>query len=410
MTDNITYKVLWVDDDPSIVEGYQNSADEYFIELDHSPNWEDAERKLMISFNEYSAIILDANCRLRESDNIESEQFLGKVMIRLSRIFGEKRKFIPWYVLSAGTMVHFDFVMQLINTDERRLLEPEWGKLLYLKDKNDDFTTLFTNIKKVGQNMSINTVLYRHIDVFKYVGDGHIINYTEARNILLKMLSALYYPEENLNFEYEGNPLRRVLEYMFRSAYDWGLLPEECFQKENHVNLQESYKYLAGQNAACYKNNKVDYYFRYGQPGEIILLDEISKLVLDIKNFASSDSHTNLEESYFIPEQKKNIFFSYVLQMCHIIKYYGQYVDEHQNVAANISKFIKLDYAKYEGLVGVIEYDSVLNLLHVGDCMLLGNDPAKDGQKVKLNSVSLNSDKSVNEVYPYFGRYTKVNN
>ena len=57
MADNITYKVLWVDDDPSIVEGYQNTADEYFIELDHSPNWEDAERKLMISFNEYSAIM-----------------------------------------------------------------------------------------------------------------------------------------------------------------------------------------------------------------------------------------------------------------------------------------------------------------------------------------------------------------
>ena len=410
MADNITYKVLWVDDDPSIIDGYQNNADGYNIKLDHSPNWEDAERKLMISFNEYSAIILDANCRLRESDNIESEQFLGKVMIRLSRIFGEKRKFIPWYVLSAGTMSHFDFVMQLINTDERILLAPEWGKLVYYKDQNDDFTTLFTNIQKVGMNMSANTVLYRHLDVFKYVGDGLSINSIMARNTLLKMLSALYYPEENLNFEYEGNPLRRVLEYMFRSAHEWGLLPEECFQKENHVNLQESYKYLAGQNAACYKNNKVDYYFRYGELGEIILPDEISKLVLDIKNFASSDSHTNIEEPYIIPEQKKDIFFSYVLQMCHIIKHYGQYVNDHQDVAANISKFSKLDYAKYEGKVGEIEYDSVLNLLHVGDCMLPGNNPEKDGMKVKLNSVSSNSDTSINEVYPFFAKYTRENN
>lgn len=410
MADDITYKVLWVDDDPSIIDGYQNNADGYNIKLDHSPNWEDAERKLMISFNEYSAIILDANCRLRESDNIESEQFLGKVMIRLSRIFGEKRKFIPWYVLSAATMAHFDFVMQLINTDERILLESEWGKLVYYKDKNDDFTTLLTNIQKVGQNMSANTVLYRHLDVFKYVGDGLTINNIMARNTLLKMLSALYYPEENLNFEYEGNPLRRVLEYMFRSAYDWGLLPEECFQKENHVNLQESYKYLAGQNAACYKNNKVDYYFRYGESGEIILPDEISKLVLDIKNFASSDLHTNIEEPYIIPEQKKDIFFSYVLQMCHIIKYYGQYVNEHQDVATNISKFTKLDYAKYEGMVSVIEYDRALNLLHVDKCMLPGNDPTKDGMKVKLNSVSPNSDTSVNEVYPFFAKYTRENN
>jgi hypothetical protein len=40
----------------------------------------------------------------------------------------------------------------------------------------------------------------------------------------------------------------------------------------------------------------------------------------------------------------------------------------------------------------------------------LGKDPAKGGMKVKLYSVSLNSDTSANRVYKYFAKYTREDN
>ena len=69
MRENTFYKVLWVEDDKSIIQGYQLRAEEdKGLELDVAPNWEEAEEKLRINFNEYSAIILDAQCKIKKED------------------------------------------------------------------------------------------------------------------------------------------------------------------------------------------------------------------------------------------------------------------------------------------------------------------------------------------------------
>lgn len=409
---DILYKALWVEDEPDNVEGLQMIADELHVKLDPCPNWEEAERRLMIGFNEYTAIILDAFCPLNKSEKVPNENFLGHVMIRLSRIFGEKQKFIPWYVLSAGTMKNFDVVVQLINTYERKQLKPEWGKLVYSKNDGKDVNELFENICKVGQNMTINTVLLRHFNVFKYVGDGLTINSVNARNILLKMLSALYNPEDNLNFEYEGNPLRKVVEYLFRSANGYGLLPDECFKNigtERSVILQESSKFMAGQTATVYSNeNNVIGQIRYGFPDEAIFSKEIADIIHNILDFTSSESHTKQNEPYRIPADKKDLFFSYVLQLCHVIHYYGQFVEVHNDIGINKRKHIRLDYSQYEGKEGVIEYDEHIKHLHVGDCMVSGNSDTLVGKKVRLKEVKTNSKANAFEIYPYFAKYDKI--
>lgn len=238
MREDTFYKVLWVEDDLSIIESYQITAEAKDIELDVATNWEEAEKKLRINFNEYSAIILDAQCKIKKDDKVASKLFLGHASVRLSRIFGEKHKFIPWYVLSAGTMDDFGVVLELINTEERQSFNSLWGPLKYIKAAEFEFDgkkipqeeVLFDNIKRVSSTTGINTVLFRHAEVFKYLGEGRIFDFIKARTYMLKMLSALYYPEENLNFVYEGNPLRKVLEYIFHTANKFGLLPDECIE------------------------------------------------------------------------------------------------------------------------------------------------------------------------------------
>lgn len=66
MREEMFYKVLWVEDDLSIIRGYQITAEAKDIELDVATNWEEAEEKLRINFNEYSAIILDAQCKIKK--------------------------------------------------------------------------------------------------------------------------------------------------------------------------------------------------------------------------------------------------------------------------------------------------------------------------------------------------------
>lgn len=79
MIDQINYKVLWVDDDESIIDAYATLAEvNYNLSLDVAPDWETAEEKLRVHFREYSAIILDANCKLNKSDSKPSEFSWGK--------------------------------------------------------------------------------------------------------------------------------------------------------------------------------------------------------------------------------------------------------------------------------------------------------------------------------------------
>ena len=106
MIEELTYKVLWVDDQEEIVESTKLDADEYGIELDHYTNWQEAEVALRNNFEDYSAIILDAFCKINKKED-KKEEFINAVLPSLARLYGEKNKLIPWYILSAGRSRHW---------------------------------------------------------------------------------------------------------------------------------------------------------------------------------------------------------------------------------------------------------------------------------------------------------------
>ena len=339
---DIRYKVLWVDDltgpqDEIFAAGFENVADDEGIDLISFTNWEEAEVELKKNFKSYSAIILDANCKYRKFDSKTDEFFIPSVVTSLARIFGEKRQVIPWYILSAGTMSKFDDIVQIAQRDHAAHQE-EWGNLVYLKDAIDNSPksayVMLDNIVKVAKKQNANIIAFNFQNVFKYLGEGKLIG-KEARAIMMDMLSAFYYPADNWQFKYEGNPLRKVMEYIFRAAYNHGLLPLECFEHNNQLNLLESNRYMSGQET---KHSRL----RYGNNGDSIFPKYIGDIALQILNFTNADSHTNEEHPYTIDdkdleisENEKELFFSYVLQLCHVIKSFGAFVDTHSDKEAN---------------------------------------------------------------------------
>lgn len=345
-----TYTVLWIDDDTNIVESTKMIADEYNLILEHYTNWHEAECSLRKNFTEYSAIILDANCKLRPLEP-EKEEFITAVLPQLLQIFGEKQTAIPWYILSAGTMSNFSTTVNGAAASRERYAE-EWGEMMYLKDVPEDNSRnarfLFDRISTIAKYQGTNVVLYRHKDVFDYIGDDSVVD-KRARKIMLKMLSALYYPEENIKYEYAGNPLRKVMEYLFHSAKRWGLLTPDVYDKDGHCNLQDASRYLSGLNARGFDKNdkgKISHIARWGNPGrnkdgkggDFVFPEEIGQISRAILNFSNADSHTEEEDiPYLIEENKKEVFFGYVLLLCHLIKFFGQYVEAHSDVKANIA-------------------------------------------------------------------------
>ena len=81
---------------------------------------------------------------------------------------------------------------------------------------------------------------------------------------------------------------------------------------------------------------------RYGSEGDTIFPKSIGNITLQILNFSNVDSHTNEEHPYtiddkdlVISENEKELYFSYVLQLCHVIKYFGAFIDSHPDKEAN---------------------------------------------------------------------------
>ncbi|MBQ5934643.1 MAG: hypothetical protein IJL68_01395 [Bacteroidales bacterium] len=400
--DNIVYKVLWIDDQPEIVQGYQLLAGLRNIQLIHFENWKDAQPTLDKEFGELTAIILDANCKWDTSEQAPSELFLGNVLTSLMQMFGDRHREIPWYILSAGTMTNFDTITNVLIGRERRALEVEWGATVYFKDKIAEQKAenpLFDSIIKAGQSQSNNIVLFRHRDTLKYLGEGALIS-DAARKILLKALAALYYPEENIGYEFAGNPLRKVLEYMFRSANRQGLLPDEFFDKKGHPVLWDSMQYMSGLEPSNIK-------FRYGAEGETIFPKRQNHLLLNILNFVNEDSHTGEDDDapYVIDVESKDLFFGFLFQLLHVIKFYGQFTETHPDVEANKAKKQKIQTAAdlVVGKEGIVLAGPRFN--YMGTTELAYKLGCRPGQKVRIDEAVLNTGSNKDQ-YPTYA--TKV--
>ena len=95
---------------------------------------------------------------------------------------------------------------------------------------------------------------------------------------------------------------------------------------------------MAGLEVNVYDGRTIKHKVKYGEIGESIFNQEIAMFVKNILNFSSSDSPTNEDDPYVIEEDKKEIFFGYVLQLCHVVKWVGHYIEFNPDVEVNRSK------------------------------------------------------------------------
>ena len=318
------YKVLWIDDDYSIVDAYQTIAEEeYDIDLIHKGNWEDGKKYLIENFNEITAIILDANCKLKSEGVIEGNIFLATVTPELQRLFGERNNSIPWYILSAGRGDDFEPITRCV-TAARKEFDEDWGEAIFLKDaiEESDENPLFKQICEVGAKQEQNIVLHRHHDTFKYLGKKDYIN-QEARVYMLEILTQLYHPSNTLNIKDCGTKMRKIMEHLFRHANATGILPDAFLEKKDTPNLADSMYFLCGRTANNIKMRLLD---KKTNRSFTLFNESEYHLFQGVLNFANKWSHT--------PDEKltKELCFGMALTLCHLIKSYGQFIDTHKDI------------------------------------------------------------------------------
>lgn len=408
MSENLQYRVLWIEDDPNFKDSFEKVAASEGIVMTHYEDWETASSYLNQYIEEIDAVVFDAHCKIRKGETVGNDSFLHIAVVEMLLIFAKHHTVRPWYILSAGTMNRFSDITTIIESYRSQYIE-NWGELVYTKTRPDVFSKEFSDefsnpsgpnemdlLKRIKEVCSLhvhNIALARHRDTLQYLGIHSLIK-GHSRKFLLHLLSAFYEPQKYIGYSFAGNPIRRIFECLVRAGVELGIIPEETTAGGN-VKCMEASRFLCGENPK-------ELPYRYGLLGERILDATESSMLITIltsTNVASHESAEDYEEDEVtLTEDNRDEFSGCALLMCRVIKAFGRYAESHKDIEENKFKW-KPNPNTVEGKELTIQ--SAGNILYAGDCLLPVKSWLHPGNKVILRDVVLNIDVSAGP-FPFF--------
>lgn len=336
-------QVLWVEDDPVVIEQYPLKAENFDLQLVAYPCWDDAKAALENDFDRWSAIILDAKCKYHRDSEDNAVVFLREALKDIAIICGKRGRIIPWYILTGGDTTE---VSDSIN-DERMKWDFDWNKKYYSKNTDNDM--LYRRIRnhaRISPRLQIQQMYYK--DVFDAIKELDLNDNVEF--FLEDLLSEIHFPElDNKDYNDKYKKVRQIVEYIFRSMMQKGLLPPQC-----KINLTSSNRILSGQN------------IMEGKGSDAVVIVEVEKAVLPkiiqdniihMIHTAGSDVHSEEgadTSSKHIIEYLKDVgntsylLKSYALQLCDVILWYKNYIDKHNDEEINALNWTVKDIAKFK--------------------------------------------------------------
>lgn len=336
-------QVLWVEDDPVVIEQYPLKAENFDLQLVAYSCWDDAKAALENDFDRWSAIILDAKCKYHRDSEDNAVVFLREALKDIAIICGKRGRIIPWYILTGGDTTE---VSDSIN-DERMKWDFDWNKKYYSKNTDNDM--LYRRIRnhaRISPRLQIQQMYYK--DVFDAIKELDLNDNVEF--FLEDLLSEIHFPElDNKDYNDKYKKVRQIVEYIFRSMMQKGLLPPQC-----KINLTSSNRILSGQNIMEGKGN------------DAVVIVEVEKAVLPkiiqdniihMIHTAGSDVHSEEgadTNSKHITEYLKDVgntsylLKSYALQLCDVILWYKNYIDKHNDEEINALNWTIKNTAKFK--------------------------------------------------------------
>ena len=170
MNNLVDMQVLWLDDDPGIVESFSNLAKEKGIQIKHFESWDECEDVFKRHIHQWDAIILDANCKFHANDTkYSATSFVNATISRIERIcYENKINTIPWYVLTEGKISTIRFLNSCLRNIDRLWPDGLNGKNYYLKNEKDE--VLLLDVIKHQCNRSVQYEVYiKYNEVFQAI-------------------------------------------------------------------------------------------------------------------------------------------------------------------------------------------------------------------------------------------------
>jgi len=332
-------QVLWVEDDPVVTETFPLKAENFGLDLVAFPCWDDAKEALESDYDRWSAIILDGLCKRHKNSADNAIEFLREALKDISVLAEKKGRVIPWYVLTGGAP---EQVSDSIN-DERLKWDKDWTDSTNKKyySKNTDTEMLYNRIQYHAQVSPRLQIQKMYRNVFNAIEECKIDD--EAYNALEDLLVPIHFPGEIEASDYNDKfkKARVVLEYVFRSMIENGMLPDWG----KNMNTRWSSCILAGKPAVKYVKDGDD--IVVVESKEAVLPTALNYSVRAMVNILPADVHSksgdanavNIPDYIKCVDGSTYLLNSFALQLCDLIVWYRNYLREHGDKEDNASKW-----------------------------------------------------------------------
>lgn len=319
-------KVLWVENDPVVLNAYPLEAEDYGVELVPFTCWDDAEIELRKNYHKWGAIVLDAKCKVHKDSMDKAVPFLIAAFQSLARLATENKTRIPWFVLSGGDEEEINDCIP----EDRELWDLGRKTKYYQKASSQDRIELWKRIPLIAEEMSdvvkLKTGLFQQ--VFMALRDCDLDPLAEdCLTVLLLPFACGRTDSQKYNNQYFY--ARQVIEYLFRSMLKYKIIPE-VLVPDGKVNLTWTCRFLNAQNFGEYSVRLVD----------PIMTSTMSRNLLNMVYVTGSMVHTENPEKKTFPyliDVSNSTFLlqSIALQLCDVFLWYSKYLRTHDDDEIN---------------------------------------------------------------------------
>ena len=394
---NTMYEVIWIDDEWDKMTQFKEECEViHHINLHPFRTQKAGMDALDKDLGKWDAVLLDAKMFDQSEENEEARLVgLRKAIEHINQL--SFRRKIPYF----------------ISTGQPDLMDDT--------TKERDDLQLITDIKEVVSKSTRFQVKSLYPEAIEQL---FLLN-EDAASFMLDILETMHFPASHPDFKpvLYYNQLRQILEWNYREANKFGIIPDECIVNDI-VNLNQCTCYLSGKDA---RNVGI----RYGEKRaendfDRVVPQYIENMIFMILNLGNINSHTtilNEKEQHdfdlFFKRKVNNsryLIFSLSLQMCEITLWMKNYIDNHHNIGENRNKCKSLDSSqetkeqviktdvKEEELIGYIELHD--GIYHIGDKFYLNPKTVQQrgwlGKKVKVIEKDVNTHPASRKKYPYF--------
>jgi hypothetical protein len=385
------YKVLWLDDqykDDAMTQFVIDAENNGFI-LEGYRSKEEGFEALEQRLEDFDLILLDGLFfeRKEQEAGTEDESGIGSAISNINEL--RSRKYFPWFVLSGKDK---------FTKGENTLLIANKAKC-FDKTNPNDVINLFEEMKVAASQQKDAQLKYKYRDLLASCSD-QLLGADQFPRLfaLIKHIESVEFMTKTEDLL---NPIRKIIERMFRRMTEQGVIPETIQANKGWIN-----------GSSLFLSNKHSDYEHLSEITPPLISENIFRLLNIIQDASHAEGELKLKvDQYLKSAQSDYLYRSCVFLLFDLLMWFKEFMENNSDKETNKARWVKKNNTTKEvTIIGELRQDNEQNY-YVGNHILpysKVHNVYEIGTSIRITSSSINT-KTKPHLYPNFAASFEIN-